>query len=84
MTSGSSQRTGIKFLGQVIELSGNSADPDNVSAVWAMKEPCNVEQFLPHLNEKTQGSSAKTCRPGGLNSSKLFTSTDNSSWSDTV
>lgn len=29
----------IKFLGQVIELSGISTDPDRVSAVQAMKSP---------------------------------------------
>lgn len=57
----------IKFLGQVIEASGVSADPDKVSAVKAMMEPSNVSEvrrflgmtnhlgkFLPHLAEKTR------------------------------
>lgn len=56
----------IKFLGQVTEASRISADPDKVSTVRAMKEPCNISEvrcflgmtnhlgkFLPHLAEKT-------------------------------
>ncbi|KAJ8387615.1 hypothetical protein AAFF_G00151650 [Aldrovandia affinis] len=34
----------IKFLGQIIEASGISADPDKVSAVRAMKEPSNISE----------------------------------------
>ncbi len=57
----------IKFLGQVIEASGVSADPDKVSAVKAMPAPSNVSEvrrflgmtnhlgkFLPHLAERTR------------------------------
>lgn len=56
----------IKFLGQVIEATGVSADPDKVGAVKVMAEPSNVSEvrrflgmtnhlgkFLPHLAEKT-------------------------------
>lgn len=56
----------IKFLGQIIEVSGIRTDPGKVSTVQAMKEPCNVSEvrlflgmtnnlwkFLPHLAEKT-------------------------------
>ncbi|KAJ8389952.1 hypothetical protein AAFF_G00112370 [Aldrovandia affinis] len=34
----------IKFLGQIIEASGISADPDKVSSVRAMKKPSNVSE----------------------------------------
>ena len=57
----------IKFLGQVIDASGVSADPDKVGAVKAMAEPRNISEvrrflgmtnhlgkFLPHLAEKTR------------------------------
>ncbi|KAI3369247.1 hypothetical protein L3Q82_007795 [Scortum barcoo] len=57
----------IKFLGQIIQASGVSADPNKVSAVRAMKEPSNVSEvrhflgmtnhlgkFLLHLAEKTR------------------------------
>uniref|UniRef100_A0A669BXN3 Gypsy retrotransposon integrase-like protein 1 n=1 Tax=Oreochromis niloticus TaxID=8128 RepID=A0A669BXN3_ORENI len=57
----------IKFLGQVIEASGVSADPDKVHAVSSMDEPSNISEvrrflgmvnhlgkFLPHLAEKTR------------------------------
>lgn len=57
----------IKFLGQIIQASGVSADPDKVTAVRAMKEPSNVTEvrrflgmtnhlgkFLPNLAEKTR------------------------------
>lgn len=60
-------KTRIKFLGQIIQASGVSADPDKVSAVRAMKEPSNITEvrrflgmtnhlgkFLPHLAEKTR------------------------------
>nr|XP_055074185.1 uncharacterized protein K02A2.6-like [Misgurnus anguillicaudatus] len=60
-------RSKIKFLGQIIEETGVSADPDKVEAIKAMKQPCNVSEtrrflgmvnhlgkFLPHLTEKTQ------------------------------
>jgi len=56
----------MKFLGQIIEASGVSADPDKVVAVRAMREPDNVSEvrsflgmtnhlgkFLPHLATKT-------------------------------
>ncbi|KAJ8405642.1 hypothetical protein AAFF_G00316220 [Aldrovandia affinis] len=59
--------TQIKFLGQIIEASGISADPDKVSAVRAMNELSNVSEvrrflgmtnhlgkFLPHLAERTR------------------------------
>uniref|UniRef100_A0A3B5QZY7 Gypsy retrotransposon integrase-like protein 1 n=1 Tax=Xiphophorus maculatus TaxID=8083 RepID=A0A3B5QZY7_XIPMA len=57
----------IKFLGQVIDASGVSPDPDKVSAIRAMEEPRNISEvrrflgmvnhlgkFLPHLAEKTR------------------------------
>ena len=57
----------IKFLGQLIDATGVSADPDKVGAVKAMAEPSNVSEvrrflgmtnhlgkFLPHLAEKTR------------------------------
>ncbi|XP_025999271.1 uncharacterized protein K02A2.6-like [Astatotilapia calliptera] len=57
----------IKFLGQVIEASGVSADPDKTHAVSSMDEPSNISEvrrflgmvnhlgkFLPHLAEKTR------------------------------
>ncbi|KAK7925007.1 hypothetical protein WMY93_007317 [Mugilogobius chulae] len=60
-------KTKIKFLGQIIEATGVSPDPEKVSAVRAMKEPSNISEvrrflgmtnhlgkFLPHLAEKTR------------------------------
>ncbi|KAI5621586.1 hypothetical protein C0J50_18855 [Silurus asotus] len=60
-------KTKIKFLGQIVEASGVSADPDKLGAVKAMRQPCNVSEvrrflgmvnhlgkFLPHLAAKTQ------------------------------
>ncbi|KAL0166592.1 hypothetical protein M9458_038436, partial [Cirrhinus mrigala] len=57
----------IKFLGQIVEASGVSADPDKLEAVKAMRQPCNVSEvrwflgmvnhlgkFLPPLAAKTQ------------------------------
>ncbi|KAE8284596.1 Retrovirus-related Pol polyprotein from transposon 17.6 Protease [Larimichthys crocea] len=57
----------IKFLGQVIEATGVSPDPDKVRAVKDMAVPSNVSEvrsflgmtnhlgkFLPHLAEKTR------------------------------
>ncbi|RVE55527.1 hypothetical protein OJAV_G00235410 [Oryzias javanicus] len=57
----------IKFLGQIIEASGVSPDPEKVKAITAMQEPSNVSEvrrflgmanhlgkFLPHLAEKTR------------------------------
>ncbi|XP_062855259.1 uncharacterized protein K02A2.6-like [Trichomycterus rosablanca] len=57
----------IKFLGQIIEASGVSADPEKVKAVKAMREPHNISEvrgvlgminhlgkFIPHLAEKTR------------------------------
>ena len=54
----------IQFLGQIIDASGVSADPDKVGAVKAMAEPSNISEvrrsvemtnhlgnFLPHLAE---------------------------------
>lgn len=56
----------IKFLGQIIEATGVSPDPDKIHAVKDMKEPSSVTEvrrflgmtnhlgkFLPHLAEKT-------------------------------
>ena len=39
----------IKFLGQVIDASGVSADPDKVGAVKAMAEPSNISEVPPHI-----------------------------------
>uniref|UniRef100_A0A3B3HH25 Gypsy retrotransposon integrase-like protein 1 n=1 Tax=Oryzias latipes TaxID=8090 RepID=A0A3B3HH25_ORYLA len=57
----------IKFLGQIIEGSGVSPDPEKVKAITGMQEPTNVSEvrrflgmanhlgkFLPHLAEKTR------------------------------
>lgn len=39
----------IKFLGQIIEESGVSTDPDKVSAVRAVKEPSNISEVRHFL-----------------------------------
>ncbi|XP_061132648.1 uncharacterized protein K02A2.6-like [Syngnathus typhle] len=60
-------KTKIKFLGQIIQATGVSPDPEKLNAVKAMKEPTNISEvrrflgmanhlgkFLPHLAEKTR------------------------------
>ncbi|KAJ8405712.1 hypothetical protein AAFF_G00316920 [Aldrovandia affinis] len=47
----------IKFLGQIIEASGISTDPDKVSAVRAMKEPSNISEVEEEDGAKGSGLS---------------------------
>jgi len=47
-------QTEVKFLGQVLTLSGISSDPDKIAAVVRMKEPTNITEVRRFLGMANQ------------------------------